>query len=76
MGYAWIVSATMLAGTRLTFTDEEQHVIVTMPNGFEYHEMEVAQTGTLKSTGEIKFDWSGTHSSLAEVDHTPEGIAA
>ena len=57
-------------------TDDEQRVIVTMPNGFEYHEMEVAQTGTLKSTGEIKFDWSGTHSSLAEVDHTPEGVAA
>jgi hypothetical protein len=47
-----------------------------MPGGFEYQEMEVAQTGVLKGTGEIKFDWSGTHSSLADVDHTAEGVAA
>jgi hypothetical protein len=57
-------------------TDEKQRVIVQMPGGFEYKEMEVAQTGVLKSTGEIKFDWSGTHSSLAEVEHTPEGVAS
>jgi hypothetical protein len=57
-------------------TDEEQRVIVQMPGGFEYKEMEVAQTGTLKSTGDIKFDHSGTHSSLADVDHTAEGLAA
>jgi hypothetical protein len=57
-------------------TDEEQRVIVQMPNGVEYREMEVAQTGVLKSTGEIKFDHQGTHSSLAEVEHTPEGLAA
>jgi hypothetical protein len=38
--------------------------------------MEVAQTGTLKSTGDVKFNHSGTHSSLAEVDHTAEGLAA
>jgi hypothetical protein len=57
-------------------TGDEQRVIVQMPGGFEYQEMEVAQTGVLKGTGEIKFDWSGTHSSLAEVDHTPTGVAA
>ncbi len=56
-------------------TDEEQQVVVQMPNGFEYKEMDVAQTGVLKSTGEIKFDWKGTHSSLAELEHTPEGVA-
>jgi hypothetical protein len=61
---------------KIPATDDEQRVIVTMPNGFEYREMEVAQTGTLKSTGEIKFDWSGTHASLADVDHTPQGVAA
>jgi hypothetical protein len=42
----------------------------------EYKEMEVAQTGVLRSTGEIKFDHQGTHSSLAEVEHTHEGLAA
>ena len=67
-------------GTMEAFIDEgaseEQRVIVQMPGGFEYKEMEVAQTGTLKSTGDVKFDHSGTHSSLAEVDHTPAGLAA
>ncbi|HEV2583073.1 MAG TPA: DUF1326 domain-containing protein [Ktedonobacteraceae bacterium] len=55
-------------------TGEEQRVIVRMPNGFEYREMEVAQSAVLKGTGEIKFDWKGTHSSLAEVEHTPAGL--
>jgi len=57
-------------------TDDEQQVTVRIPGGFEYKEMEVAQTGMLKSTGEVKFDWKGTHSSLAELEHTPEGVAA
>ena len=57
-------------------TDDEQRVIVQMPGGFEYKEMEVAQAATLKSEGEIKYEWQDTHSSLAEVEHTPEGPAA
>ena len=57
-------------------TGDEQRVIVQMPGGFEYKEMEVAQTGTLKSTGAIKFDWQKTHSSLADVEHTDEGLVA
>jgi hypothetical protein len=57
-------------------TDEQQRVIVRIPDGMEYKEMEVAQTGVLRSTGEIKFDHQGTHSSLAEVEHTHEGLAA
>jgi hypothetical protein len=57
-------------------TGDEQRVIVQMPNGFEYKSMEVAQSKTLKSTGAIKFNWSGTHSSLAEVEHTQDGLMA
>lgn len=57
-------------------TGEEQRVIVKMPNGFEYKEMEVAQTVTLKSTGAIKFDWKGTNSNLAHVEQTPAGLVA
>jgi len=57
-------------------TGEEQRVIVQMPGGMEYKEMEVAQTGSLKATGAIKFDWQGTHSSLAEVEHTEKGLVA
>lgn len=57
-------------------TGEEQRVIVRMPNGFEYKEMEVAQAVTLKSTGAIKFEWRGTHSSLAHVQQTDKGLLA
>jgi hypothetical protein len=57
-------------------TGDEQHVIVRMPNGFEYKEMEVAQAMVLKGSGPIKFDHKGTHSSLAHVTHTPKGVAA
>jgi hypothetical protein len=55
-------------------TGDEQRIIVRMPGGFEYQEMEVAQTKTLKGTGDIKFDHKGTHSSLATVTHTREGV--
>ncbi len=57
-------------------TNEEQRVVVQLPNGFEYREMEVAQTVTLIGTGAIKFNHAGTHSSLAQVEHTPTGLAA
>jgi hypothetical protein len=57
-------------------TGEDQRVIVKMPNGFEYKEMEVAQAVTLKATGAIKFNWKGTHSSLAHVEHTDKGLVA
>lgn len=57
-------------------TGDEQRVIVQMPGGFEYKEMEVAQAVTLKGTGAIKFDWQKTHSSLAEVEQTPAGLAS
>ena len=55
-------------------TGNEQRVRVCMPDGFEYKEMEVAQTAVLRGTGRIKFNHHGTHSSLADVEHTPEGV--
>jgi hypothetical protein len=54
----------------------EQRVIVQIPDGFEYKESEVAQTEMLSSSGEVKFDWKGTHSSLAHVEHTHEALVA
>jgi hypothetical protein len=57
-------------------TDDLQRISVQMPGGFEYKEAEVALATTLKSTGEIKYDWKGTHSSLAEVEHTDEALVA
>ena len=38
--------------------------------------MEVAQAAVLKGNGPIKFDWQNTHSSLAEVEHTDQGLIA
>jgi hypothetical protein len=57
-------------------TDEEQRVIVKMPGGFEYKEMEVAKAAKLQASGTVKLDWEGTHSSLAIVEHTSEGLVA
>jgi hypothetical protein len=57
-------------------TGDEQRVIVRMPGGFEYKEMEVAQAVELRSSGAIKFDWKNTHSSLAVVEQTDKGLVA
>jgi hypothetical protein len=55
-------------------TGDEQRVIVSLPGGFEYKEMEVANCKVLKTEGAIILDHTNTHSSLAEVDHTPAGL--
>jgi hypothetical protein len=47
-----------------------------MPNGMEYRHPEIATTGILKSSGPLKFDCPGAHSSLAVVEHTHKGLAA
>jgi hypothetical protein len=57
-------------------TGDEQRVVVCMPDGFEYKEMEVANSAFLKSTGAIQFDFKNTHSSLAEVEQTHKGLVA
>ena len=57
-------------------TDEEQRVIIQIPDGFEYKQSEVALATMLSSSGEVKFDWKGTHSSLAAVEHTSEALVA
>jgi hypothetical protein len=46
-----------------------------MPEGFEHHEGEVA-SANIRSTGAIKFETQGTHSTLAHVVQTPQGVAA
>ena len=42
----------------------------------EYKEAEVAGTTVRRGTGEIKFDWEGTHSSLAEIEYTDEALVS
>jgi hypothetical protein len=61
---------------RIPETDKYQQVIVKMPNGMEYREMQVAQSTVLKGTGTVKFNYQNTHSSLAAVEHTQDGIIA
>ena len=53
-----------------------QRVIVRLPDGFEYKEMEVARSATLEVSGPIAFSHKNTHSSLAFVEHTQAGLLA
>lgn len=57
-------------------TGEAHRVTVRLPEGREFLEMEVAQAMLLKGTGTIRFEHRNTHSTLAEVTHTHEGIEA
>jgi len=56
-------------------TGAEHRIQVVMPEGFEHRAAEVA-SANIRSTGAIKFETTGTHSSLANVVQTPEGVAA
>ena len=67
---------TQVAPLRIPATNDEQQVIVRMPNGMEYKEFQVAQSVVLKGTGPVNFDYKNTHSSLADVEHTHKGLRA
>lgn len=67
---------TVSAPLKVPATNEEQLVIVRMPNGMEYKEFYVAQSVVLTGTGPVKFNFTNTHSSLAEVEHTNKGLQA
>lgn len=56
-------------------TGSAHRIQVVMPEGFEHLQAEVA-SANIHSTGAIKFDTKGTHSSLATVVQTPTGVAA
>jgi hypothetical protein len=56
-------------------TGAPHRIQVVMPEGFEHKAAEVA-SANIHSTGAIKFDTKGTHSSLANVVQTPQGVAA
>ncbi len=50
-------------------------VQVVMPEGFEHLEGEVA-SANIRSSGAIKFETQGSHSTLAHVTQTPQGVVA
>ncbi|MCP3371021.1 DUF1326 domain-containing protein [Bradyrhizobium cajani] len=56
-------------------TGDPHRIQVVMPEGFEHRAAEVASSN-IRSTGAIPFETRGTHSSLANVVQTPDGVAA
>jgi hypothetical protein len=56
-------------------TGAPHRIKVVMPEGFEHIEGEVA-AANIQSTGAIKFETKGTHSTRAHVVQTPQGVAA
>ena len=68
-----IVTATT-APIRNPVTDEEVEVRTVLPNGWVFYEAQVA-SGTAKGTGDIKFDYSQRHSSLATFAFNNNGMA-
>jgi hypothetical protein len=56
-------------------TGAPHRIQVVMPDGFEHRAAEIA-SANIRSTGAIKFDTKGSHSSLANVVQTPDGVAA
>ena len=55
-------------------TDEEHRIVTALPNGWVFHEAEGA-VGHTKSIGELKFDLSRRHSSLAYIAWNQNGLA-
>ncbi len=56
-------------------TGAPHRIRVVMPEGFEHIEGEIA-SATIRSAGAIAYETKGTHSTLAHVVQTPEGVAA
>jgi hypothetical protein len=56
-------------------TGAEHRIKVVMPEGFEHIEGEVASSD-IRSTGAIRFETRQSHSTLAHVVQTPQGVAA
>jgi hypothetical protein len=55
-------------------TGAPHRIRVVIPEGFEHREGEVASSN-IRSSGAIKFETKGGHSTLATVVQTPEGVA-
>lgn len=56
-------------------TGADHRIQVMMPEGFEHRLGEIA-SANIRSTGAIPFETRGSHSTLARVVQTPEGVAA
>jgi len=67
------VLRTRSEAIRNPVTDAEHRILTVLPDGWVFHEAEGA-AGFAKSIGDIKFDFSQTHSSLAYVAWGPNGL--
>lgn len=56
-------------------TGADHRIQVVMPQGFEHRLGEIA-SASIHSTGAIRFETERSHSTLAHVVQTPEGVAA
>ncbi|QRM35166.1 DUF1326 domain-containing protein [Microvirga sp. VF16] len=56
-------------------TGADHRIQVVMPDGFEHRAGEIASSN-IRSSGAIRFETKGSHSTLAHVVQTPEGVAA
>lgn len=56
-------------------TGAAHRILVVMPEGFEHREGEVA-SADIRSRGAIAFETEDSHSTLAHVIQTPQGVAA
>lgn len=57
-------------------TGAPHRIRVVMPEGFEHIEGEVASASLIRSGGAIAFEAHDSHSTLAHVVQTPQGVAA
>ncbi|WP_019171524.1 DUF1326 domain-containing protein [Pseudaminobacter salicylatoxidans] len=69
------VIETEVEPIRNPVTGQPHRIEVVMPEGFEHRMAEVA-SASISSMGAIAFKTEGTHSSLAHVVQTPQGVAA
>jgi hypothetical protein len=56
-------------------TGAEHRIQIVVPEGFEHHKAEIA-SARIESTGGIPFSVAQGHSTLAQVEQTPTGVAA
>jgi hypothetical protein len=69
------VLQTQVEPIRNPVTGAPHRIQVLMPEGFEHRMGEVA-SASIHSSGAISFDTRGTHSTLAHVVQTPQGVEA
>jgi hypothetical protein len=55
-------------------TDDEHRILTVLPDGWVFYEAEVG-SGNAKATGDIKFDFTQRHSSLATFEWDNNGMA-